>query len=158
MSQGKPTGHAHDDDHEATDRERTSKRRNSQDLVRFLEEIDETVPPAAGQQIIAIMDNLSTHKSKDTKAWLKAHPRWRFVFTPNHASWLNQVECLFSILARRVSSTATSIAPKSSPSRCSRSSKPATRPPHRSSPVDLHRKGARGVIRRPQAKTYRRHH
>ena len=48
------------------------------------------------------MDNLSTHKSKDTKAWLKTHPHWRFVFTPNHASWLNQVECVFSILARRL--------------------------------------------------------
>ncbi len=24
------------------------------------------------------------------------------MFTPNHASWLNQVECFFSILARRV--------------------------------------------------------
>jgi len=80
----------------------TSKTRNSQDLIRFLDEIDETVPPAAGRQIIAIMDNLSTHKSKETKAWLKTHPRWRFVFTPNHASWLNQVECFFSILARRV--------------------------------------------------------
>ncbi len=80
----------------------TSKTRNSLDLIRFLDEIDETIPPAAGRQIIAIMDNLSTHKSKDTKAWLKAHPHWRFVFTPNHASWLNQVECVFSILARRL--------------------------------------------------------
>lgn len=80
----------------------TSTTRNSMDLIRFLEEIDDTIPPAAGRQIIAIMDNLSTHKSKQTKAWLKAHPRWRFVFTPNHASWLNQVECFFSILARRL--------------------------------------------------------
>lgn len=80
----------------------TSKTRNSQDLIRFLEEIDDTVPPAAGRQIIAIMDNLSTHKSKQVKAWLKAHPGWRFVFTPNHASWLNQVECFFSILTRRL--------------------------------------------------------
>ncbi len=80
----------------------TCKTRNSMDLIRFLDEIDQTIPPAAGRQIIAIMDNLSTHKSKDTKAWLKAHPHWRFVFTPNHASWLNQVECLFSILHRRV--------------------------------------------------------
>jgi len=81
----------------------TSTTRNSLDLIRFLDEIDETIPPtAAGRQVIAIMDNLSTHKSKETKAWLRAHPHWRFVFTPNHASWLNQVECLFSILARRL--------------------------------------------------------
>ncbi|MCA1697680.1 MAG: IS630 family transposase [Actinobacteria bacterium] len=80
----------------------TSKTRNRFDLIRFLEEIDETISPAKGRQIIAIMDNLSTHTSHDVKAWLKAHPHWRFVFTPNHASWLNQVECFFSILARRL--------------------------------------------------------
>src|ERR1035437_3266199 len=68
----------------------TSQTRNSLDLIRFLDEIDDTIPPAAGRQIIAIMDNLSTQKSKDTKAWLKTHPHWRFVHTPNHASWLNQ--------------------------------------------------------------------
>lgn len=80
----------------------TSKTRNSLDLIGFLDEIDDTIPPTAGRNVVAIMDNLSTHKSKDTKAWLKAHPRWRFVFTPNHPSWLNQVECFFSILARRL--------------------------------------------------------
>jgi transposase len=80
----------------------TSQTRNSLDLIRFLEEIEDTIPPAAGRQIIAIMDNLSTHKSKETKAWLKAHPHWRFVFTPNHASWLNQVECFFGILCRQL--------------------------------------------------------
>src|ERR1035437_8669153 len=80
----------------------TSQTRNSLDLIRFLDEIDDTIPPAAGRQIIAIMDNLSTHKSKDTKAWLKTHPHWRFVHTPNHASWLNQVECFFGILCRQL--------------------------------------------------------
>jgi len=80
----------------------TCTTRNSLDLIRFLEEIDDTIPPAKGQQIIAIMDNLSTHKSKDLKKWLRAHPRWRFVFTPNHASWLNQVEIVFAIMCRRL--------------------------------------------------------
>jgi transposase len=80
----------------------TSETRNRFDLIRFLEEIDETVPPAKGQQIIAIMDNLSTHKSADVKKWLRTHPRWRFQFTPNHASWLNQVEIVFAIMCRRL--------------------------------------------------------
>jgi transposase len=48
------------------------------------------------------MDNLSTHKSHDVQAWLDAHPRWRFVFTPTHASWLNQVEIIFSVMHRRL--------------------------------------------------------
>ena len=80
----------------------TSTTRNRFDLIRFLEEIDKTVPPAKGQQIIAIMDNLSTHKSHDFKKWLRTHPRWRFQFTPNHASWLNQVEIVFAIMCRRL--------------------------------------------------------
>jgi transposase len=80
----------------------TSTTRNRFDLIRFLDEIDDTIAPAKGQQIIAIMDNLSTHKSKDVQDWLNAHPRWRFVFTPNHASWLNQIEIVFSIMYRRL--------------------------------------------------------
>jgi hypothetical protein len=80
----------------------TSQTGNRFDLIRFLDEIDDTVPPAKGQQIIAIMDNLSTHNSHDVQTWLRAHPRWRFVFTPNHASWLNQVEIFFAILCRRL--------------------------------------------------------
>ena len=36
------------------------------------------------------------------KAWLSEHPRFVFHFTPTHASWLNQVECWFSILSRKV--------------------------------------------------------
>ena len=28
--------------------------------------------------------------------------RIRFVYTPKHASWLNQIECWFSILVRRL--------------------------------------------------------
>ena len=49
-----------------------------------------------------MLDNLSTHKTQAVQSWLAEHPRWRFVFTPKHASWLNQVEMFFSILARRL--------------------------------------------------------
>jgi hypothetical protein len=34
--------------------------------------------------------------------WPAQHPRWSFVFTRKHVSWLNQVEIFFSILARRL--------------------------------------------------------
>ncbi len=56
----------------------------------------------AGQQVIAILDNLATHKTPNVQSWLKAHPRWQMVFTPKHASWLNQVEIFLSILTRRL--------------------------------------------------------
>jgi len=77
-----------------------SKTRNRFDFVRFLDQVEEEIPP--GKQVIAILDNLSTHKTDEVERWLDAHPRWRFQFTPKHASWLNQVEIFFSILQRRV--------------------------------------------------------
>ncbi len=78
----------------------TSATRNRWDFLAFLEQLEDEIP--AGQQVVAILDNLSTHKTREVEHWLAEHPRWQFVFTPKHASWLNQVECFFSILARRL--------------------------------------------------------
>jgi transposase len=79
-----------------------TKTRDRFDLIRFLDLLDEEIPVVAGQRIVAITDNLSTRKTKEVQDWLDAHPRWSFQFTPTHASWLNQVEIFFSILARRL--------------------------------------------------------
>jgi len=35
------------------------------------------------------------------RAWIAAHPRVHFHFTPTGASWLNMVEAWFSILTRK---------------------------------------------------------
>jgi transposase len=78
----------------------TAQTRNQFDFIAFLDQLEAEIP--AGQQVIAVLDNLSTHKTQAVEAWLDEHPRWRFVFTPKHASWLNQVELFFSILARRL--------------------------------------------------------
>ena len=43
-----------------------------------------------------ILDNLNTHKKNEE--WLARHPLVTFHYTPTRASWLNQVECWFSIL------------------------------------------------------------
>ena len=77
-----------------------SKTRNRFDFLAFLECLEAEVP--ARKRVIAILDDLSTHKTAEVRDWLAAHKRWRFVFTPTHASWLNQVEIFFSILARRL--------------------------------------------------------
>ena len=77
-----------------------SKTHTRFDLLRFLERLEREIP--AGKEVIAITDNLSTRTTKEVADWLAEHPRWRFVFTPKHASWLNQVEIFFSILARRL--------------------------------------------------------
>ena len=77
-----------------------SRRHTRFDLIRFLDQLEREIPE--GKEVIAISDNLSTRTTKEVTDWLAEHPRWRFVFTPRHASWLNQVEIFFSILARRL--------------------------------------------------------
>jgi DDE superfamily endonuclease len=47
-----------------------------------------------------ILDNSSTHATPVVHAWLDAHPRVQFPFTPTGPSWLNLVEVWFSILTR----------------------------------------------------------
>jgi hypothetical protein len=42
-----------------------------------------------------ILDNYSTHKTPEVRAWLKKHPRFHLHFTPTSSSWLNQVERFF---------------------------------------------------------------
>lgn len=49
-----------------------------------------------------ILDNLNTHYGPEVEAWHAQHRRFRFHFTPFHASWLNQIENWFSRLTRRV--------------------------------------------------------
>jgi transposase len=75
-------------------------RNNSTHFIGFLERIDHDIDSAL--DIHLILDNGSSHVSKATKAWLAAHPRFHVHHTPKHASWLNQVELVFSILTRRL--------------------------------------------------------
>ncbi|MDP2652376.1 MAG: IS630 family transposase [bacterium] len=51
-------------------------------------------------ELHVILDNLNTHKPKNDR-WLARHSDVYFHYTPTHASWLNQVECWFSILWRQ---------------------------------------------------------
>lgn len=55
---------------------------------------------SADKEIHVILDNYSTHKKND--AWLaKFAGRVQFHFTPTSASWLNQIEIVFSLLQRK---------------------------------------------------------
>lgn len=75
-------------------------RNNSLTFIDFLDEIDRNVAPAL--QIHLVMDNGSSHTSKETRKWLAAHPRFVAHYTPKHASWVNMVELFFSIVTRKV--------------------------------------------------------
>jgi transposase len=73
---------------------------DSTNFCAFLDDIERAVDPAL--HIHVILDNGSSHVSRQTKAWFAAHPRWIVHYTPPHASWVNQVELFFSILQRKV--------------------------------------------------------
>lgn len=75
-------------------------RNDSVTFIRFLRLLDRSIDPAL--TIHPILDNGSSHIPKATRAWLAARPRFTVHHTPKHASWLNQVEIFFSILARRL--------------------------------------------------------
>ena len=66
--------------------------------VEFLDFMNQIVAAHPGRDIHVVLDNLNTHKPKRDR-WLARHPNVHFHFTPTHASWLNQVEIWFSILA-----------------------------------------------------------
>lgn len=66
----------------------------------FLDFMNQVVTQYPDQELHVILDNLKTHKPKHDR-WLAKHPLVHFHYTPTHASWLNQVECWFSILWRQ---------------------------------------------------------
>ena len=63
--------------------------RNSSHYQRFLQQVEDANPHS---QIVIITDNLSSHNSKDTRAWLEGHPRIQHAFIPKGACWLNLQE------------------------------------------------------------------
>jgi transposase len=66
--------------------------------IEFLDFMNRIVAAHPGREIHVILDNLNTHKPKRDR-WLARHQTVHFHDTPTGASWLNQVECWFSILA-----------------------------------------------------------
>lgn len=76
--------------------------RKGVDLVEYMEEIAARIPG----KVVVIWDNLNVHHDGKDERWTafnKRHGgRFTFVYTPKHASWLNQIECWFSIVERRI--------------------------------------------------------
>ena len=74
-----------------------TKRRRRREFLSFMNGVVAAFP---NQELHVVLDNLSTHKPKHDR-WLAAHKNVHLHYTPTHASWLNQIECWFSILSRR---------------------------------------------------------
>lgn len=69
-----------------------------EDFRGFMESVLADQPQ--DKEIHVILDNYSPHKGNDD--WLvKFEGRVRFHFTPTSASWLNQIEIVFSLLQRK---------------------------------------------------------
>jgi transposase len=73
---------------------RCHKQHRHQEFLRFLNQIDQTVP--ASLEIHLVLDNYATHKTPKVAAWFQKRPRYHLHFTPTSGSWLNQVERWFA--------------------------------------------------------------
>lgn len=78
-----------------------SDRRTQADLVAFMEQVAQAYPKG---RVHIVWDNLNTHRAQAVWEDFNVRHDHRFVFhfTPLHASWVNQIELLFGIYARRV--------------------------------------------------------
>lgn len=74
-------------------------RHRHEEFLIFLKHLARCYPR---RELHLIMDNLSMHKHEEIQKWLKRNKRVQVHFTPTYASWLNQIELWFSILARKI--------------------------------------------------------
>jgi transposase len=68
------------------------------DFLRFMQKVVRTYP---NRVLHVVLDNSSTHNTDEVRTWLADHPRVHFHYTPTSASWLNQIEGFFGILAKQ---------------------------------------------------------
>lgn len=74
-------------------------RHRAKEFLAFLRRIERTVPKS--RDVHLVLDNYSTHKTPEVKAWLEKHARFKLHFTPTSASWLNLVERFFAAITTR---------------------------------------------------------
>lgn len=79
---------------------KTEKRHTHAEFLSFVKDVYRKW--GRKKELHFVIDNFSAHKHKDVMTWLEEHKKIHFHFTPTHASWLNQIELWFSILARQL--------------------------------------------------------
>jgi transposase len=63
--------------------------------------MNEVLRAYPGRQLHVVVDNLNIHKNEAARRWLARHPLVQFHYTPTYASWVNLIECFFSILSKQ---------------------------------------------------------
>jgi transposase len=74
------------------------QRRTSVNFLRFMDEVVAVYPL---RDLHVVLDNLNIHKNQAAQNWLQRHSRVHFHYIPTHASWVNLIECFFSLLTRQ---------------------------------------------------------
>ena len=77
----------------------TIEANNAANFLKFLKKLDRKY---RNKKLHIIVDNLSVHKNKEVKEWLKGKRKIKMHFTPTYSSWLNQIEIWFNILSKDV--------------------------------------------------------
>jgi DDE superfamily endonuclease len=76
---------------------RCAASRNSKGYIALLTDVEAANPTG---DIYVISDNLSSHNSAETRAWLAEHPHIQHVFIPKRACWLNLQEGWWRLFRR----------------------------------------------------------
>jgi transposase len=76
-------------------------RHRQQEFLKFLEQIDATVPKQPDVSIHLVLDNYGTHKTPKVRRWFQRHPAYHLHFIPTSSSWLNQVERFFAEITEK---------------------------------------------------------
>ena len=78
---------------------KTYRKHRHQEVLRFLREVEKTVPKE--QEIHIVLDNYSTHKHEKVLAWIERKKRIFLHFIPTSTSWANLVERFFATLTQK---------------------------------------------------------
>ncbi|MDQ2815754.1 MAG: IS630 family transposase [Actinomycetota bacterium] len=75
-------------------------RHRHEEFLKFLKKVAAAYP---GQELHVVLDNYATHKHEEVRTWLARPENQRITlhFTPTSCSWLNLVECFFSVITRQ---------------------------------------------------------
>lgn len=80
---------------------RIEERHRSKEFIAFMNQLLRVYPSG---ELHVILDNVSSHDSKEVKKWHKQPHNRRVVFhfIPTYSSWLNLIEVLFNLLQAKV--------------------------------------------------------
>ena len=82
---------------------RTAPTTGIEPFGRLVEQVMTVEPYASARRVFWVVDNGSSHRGQASIDRLEgAWPNLRLIHLPVHASWLNQIEIVFSIIQRKV--------------------------------------------------------